>query len=207
MKRNILGATLILFIALFCFGCGKNEHEIEASIEDKYDYTGTWVGKTGVNSFSIINIYRKDEREKPYMYDVWIFACGLTLSPGAQLNSGKNNLQWVSFTDVHEAEASGDGSLFMFGGTALGSSGSSWTTDGRQTMSRDGKNLIVSLNSGDVTDSIVFKREDDYDDLLETVDDLKDDIASSVKKTLRNDYPNAELVIVDKSERPLPIIK
>ena len=205
LKRNILVVTLTLFLATFFFGC-KNEHEVESKTEDKYGYTGTWIGKTSPNSFTIVDMFRKDEREKPYMYDLLVFTYSLSLRPGEQIHNGKNALQWTSIMDlVREAEAREDGSLFVYGGFAGGDNRGIRNTAGGQIMRLDGNKLIISQDG--ITDSVVFEREDDYDDLLDSVDDLKEEISSEIRKAIRTRYPDAELAIVDNSEKPHAVIK
>lgn len=197
MKHNILGVTLILLITLFLFGCGKNEHEIEATIEDEYDYIGTWIGQVDATSFLVINIVRSNAKEKPpYVYTVMTFGYGLKL--GGE-NNGKITLVWCSnsLPDIREAETKPDEALWFFGGFSnLGIQ--------NNIARRKGKKLILSSEND--TNPIEFSREDDYADLLDTIDELKENISANVKKAIRADYPNGEINIIDSSNPPNVVI-
>ena len=209
LKQNILCVTLILLIAIFCFGCGKNEHEIEPDLEDKYGYSGTWFGQVSQNSFMIFNILPKKELKESYFsksaftYDMVNFV--YVLSSSGEINDREIILAWQIVMDERQADFKKDTeTLFIYGGISAGPGLGFENTSGWGHMKRDGKKLLLA---NDKNETIKFVQEDDYDDLLDEVDELKEKIEEDIKKALRSHYPNAKIKIVNNFKPPAFVIK
>ena len=199
----------VLLIVFFCFGCGKNEHEIEPDIEDKYGYSGTWFGQVDVNAILVFNILPKEELRKSYFskaaftYDMVNFF--YMLSSIGTLNDQEIILTWEMAIDERQADArKDDGTLAVFGGGTYSSNFGFKNTGGWGRMRRDGKKLLLV---SDENETVKFVREDDYDDLLDEFSELKEKVEKDITKVLRSRYPNAKIKIVDNSKMPPVVVK
>ena len=194
--------TLILLIAIFCFGCGKNEHETEMEIDDKYGYAGTWIGQSPNFSFMIFNITRESKSESPYSYLLvnLVYFLEIKGTPNEQLVTAS----WEMATDFRGAVVlDNQDDLILDNGLTLGDGVSDTSMLWRQ-MRHDGNNLVFV---SDTNKDFKFSREDDYDDLLDEIADLKKRIFSDFKKEMNRRFPNARVNIIDNAKPPNKLLK
>lgn len=209
LRLSVTGLLTILLLTFFCFGCGKNEHEIEPDIEDKYGYSGTWFGQVDVNTILVFNILPKEEPRKSYFskaaftYDMVNFF--YMLSSKGTLNDQEITLTWEMAIDERQADARrDDGTLAVFGGGTFSSNFGFKNTGGWGHMRHDGKKLLLV---NDKNETVKFVREDDYDDLIDEFCELKEKVEKDITKTLRSRYPNAKIKIIDNSQMPPVVVK
>ena len=139
MKSKL--TMFILLVTLICFGCGNNEHEIELETDDKYDYSGTWIGQTSPTSFLILNICRANEAESPYKYALVnaFYYLKIQWNPSERLIS----LSWEIAPDIRDAEVlKNQEELTLETGLTLGGGGLRDTNLQWRQMRRDGKYSI-----------------------------------------------------------------
>lgn len=198
-RLQVMRLLAILLIATFCFGCGKNKHEVEISMEDEYGYAGTWYGQVNHNAIMVLNIIPKEKRaenshsKSALTYDMLNFLYVLH-SKGA-LNDQEIVLTWDMALDERQADAQkNDGTLLVFGGGIGGPGLGISNTQGWGHMRLDGKKLVLV---SDKNETIKFLCEDDYDDLIDEFNELKSKVEKDTIKTLRSSYPNAKINVVN----------
>lgn len=203
MKKFL--TVFILLSALVCFGCGKNEHEIEMDIDDKYGYAGTWLGQTSPISFFVLNIGRANESESPYRYDMVnvFYYLNVKGTPSENLVT----VTWEVLPDVRGAEVfKNREELTLETGLTVGGNGFGMrdTNMKWRQMRLDGKYLVPV---SDKANDIKFSREDDYDDFVEEVNDLKKKIYDDFKEEVQSRFPNAKVNLIDNTNLPTKVLK
>ena len=203
MKSKL--TALILLVALVCFGCGKNEHEVELDMDDEYGYAGTWIGQTSPTSFMVLNITREDSSTAyKYFMGNLIYLLKVKGTPTESLVT----FSWELAPDIRGAEVRKNGEeLTLETGLTLGRSGfGARNTDlFFRKMRRDGKKLFfIADKNKDIAKMVL---EDDYDDLLDEVADLKKKIYEDLKKDIQSRYPDVRVTVVDNAKPPNMVLK
>ncbi|MBR0288681.1 MAG: hypothetical protein IJQ82_06860 [Selenomonadaceae bacterium] len=203
MKSKL--AVFILLIALVCFGCGKNEHEVELDMDDEYGYSGTWIGQTSPTSFLILNITREGS---PTSYKYFMVNLFYYLKVHGTPNEKLVTVSWELAADTRGAEVrKNHEDLILETGLTVGKNGfGARNTDlFFRRMRRDGKKLFFVDDKEQNLAKMVL--EDDYDDLLDEVADLKKKIYEDLKKDVQSRYPDAHVSIIDNAKPPNMVLK
>ena len=203
MKSKL--TALILLVAPVCFGCGKNEHKVELDMDDEYGYSGTWIGQTSPTSFLILNITREGS---PTSYKYFMVNLFYYLKVHGTPNEKLVTVSWELAADTRGAEVrKNHEDLILETGLTVGKNGfGARNTDlFFRKMRRDGKKLFfIDDKNKDIAKMVL---EDDYDDLLDEVADLKKKIYEDLKKDVQSRYPDAHVSIIDNAKPPNMVIK
>ena len=203
MKSKL--TMFILLVTLICFGCGKNEHEVELDMDDKYGYAGTWIGQTSPTSFFVLNITREGS---PTSYKYFMVNLIYLLKVKGTPNERLVTLSWELALDTRGAEVrKNQEELTLETGLTVGRSGfGARNTDlFFRKMRRDGKKLFfIDDKNKDIAKMVL---EDDYDDLLDEVADLKKKIYEDLKKDIQSRYPDVRVTVVDNAKPPNIVLK
>ena len=197
-KFTILSTVFILMICIFCTGCGDSEHEKSPEISDKYDYTGTWIGQSDVNSIMILNIMRSDKEDvkNNYMLTVIHYILSSNIKDNIPKDAKVWNLNWTDVYGIYEATGTEEKLTFENGsGGYLG----------HIEVKVSGKNMTFTNTRSEK--SFKLKRMTDYDDMVELANKLKSDITKNADELVRKQYPNLKFNIVDNTDYPAKIIK